>query len=55
MMVFIQQGTQIAQIYAGQGGVNAALRQTADLGRARSPASAARDAASSASPARIRC
>ena len=31
MMVFIQQGSQIAQTYAGQGGVNAALKQTAGL------------------------
>ncbi|WP_299131722.1 phage tail tape measure C-terminal domain-containing protein [uncultured Amaricoccus sp.] len=31
MMVFIQQGSQISQIYAGQGGVNAALKQTAGL------------------------
>ena len=31
MMVFIQQGSQIAQTYAGQGGVNAALKQTPGL------------------------
>ena len=31
MMVFVQQGAQIQQIYAGQGGVNAALRQTAAM------------------------
>lgn len=31
MTVLVQQGGQIAQMYAGQGGVNAALRQTAGL------------------------
>ena len=31
MTVLVQQGGQIAQMYAGQGGVNAALRQTASL------------------------
>ena len=31
MMVFIQQGAQIQQIYAGQGGVRAALAQTARM------------------------
>ena len=31
MMVFVQQGSQIAQTYAGQGGVNEALRQTGGL------------------------
>jgi hypothetical protein len=33
LMVLVQQGSQITQMYAGQGGVNAALRQTADLAR----------------------
>ena len=33
MMVLVQQGSQITQMYAGQGGVNAALRQTADLAK----------------------
>ncbi|ASY62532.1 putative tail component of prophage [Sinorhizobium sojae CCBAU 05684] len=37
LMVFAQQGSQISQIYAGQGGVAAALRETADMaGRAAS-------------------
>jgi len=31
LMVMAQQGTQIAQIYAGQGGVNTALKDTAGL------------------------
>ena len=33
LMVLVQQGSQITQMYAGQGGVNAALRQTADLAK----------------------
>jgi hypothetical protein len=33
LMVLVQQGSQISQMYAGQGGVNAALRQTADLAK----------------------
>ena len=31
MMVFVQQGAQIQQIYGGQGGVNAALRDTSRM------------------------
>lgn len=31
LMVMVQQGSQIQQIYAGQGGVNAALRDTAGM------------------------
>ena len=33
LMVLVQQGSQITQMYAGAGGVNAALRQTADLAK----------------------
>jgi hypothetical protein len=33
LMVLVQQGSQITQMYAGQGGVNAALRQTGDLAK----------------------
>jgi hypothetical protein len=33
MMVFIQQGSQIAQIYAGQGGVTSALRDVGTMAR----------------------
>ena len=56
LMVLVQQGSQITQMYAGQGGVNAALRQTADLAQGRRrAASATPGAASSASRGRIRC
>ncbi len=55
LMVLVQQGSQITQMYAGQGGVNAALTQTADLAKGAVAGLGRPGAASSASPGRIRC